>query len=135
MDNEILELDKAGLRRFAITSACLLVGVYGIVLPLLFQRSWSLWPWIAASVLIVWGTLLPARLRMIYRGWMKLAMILSRINSVLLLTILFLGVISPLGMLMRLFGYDPLQLKSSPNISSYRRQSVVRSFNHMEKPF
>lgn len=135
MKDQILELNTAGLRRFALTTACLLVGLFGVLMPLLWHQHWQLWPWIVAVVLILWGLFLPARLRLLYRGWMKLALFLGRINSKLLLCILFIGLISPIGIVMRLFGYDPLREKYLEHAPSYRKPSIIPPHNHMEKPY
>jgi hypothetical protein len=135
MGTEIPELNISGLRRFALTTAGLMAGLFGMVMPMHYHRHWPFWPWIVALVLVVWGVFFPARLRMLYLGWMKLALFLGRVNSLLLLTIVFICFISPIGVLMRLFGYDPLRLKHQTQVSSYRKVSVLPIHNHMEKPY
>ena len=135
MDTKIPELNTAGLCRFAFTTSGLVAGLFGVVLPMLYHRPWPIWPWIAAVVLTLWGVFLPARLRMFYRGWMKLALILGRINSALLLSVLFVCIISPLGVLMRMFGYEPLHQRFLSHVPSYRKPSTIPRHNHMEKPY
>ena len=44
-----------------------------------------------------------------HRGWMKLAGWLGYVNSRLLLSIMYYGVLTPVGFLMRLAGRDPLR--------------------------
>lgn len=135
MDTEIPELNTAGLRRFSLTTAGLLAGLFGIILPFLYQRPRPLWPWIIALVLILWGVFLPARLRVLYRVWMTLALLLGKINSILILSVLFIGVISPVAIMIRLFGYDPLQRKYMSHVSTYRKPCAKHLRNHMEKPY
>lgn len=135
MDYEIDELDAAGLRRFALVTAGLLVGLFGIALPLLQHRALPFWPWIIAILLLLGGVFLPERLRLVYRGWMMLAMVLGKINSTVLLSILYILLICPVGMLMRLLGTDPLQRKRLPQVLSYRNPSVTPQRNQMEKPY
>lgn len=135
MKDQILELNSDGLRRFAFTTACLLAGLFGVLLPLTRHGHWPLWPWIVAVVLILWGLFLPARLRLLYRSWMKLALLLGKINSMVLLSLLYIGLFSPLGIVMRLFGYDPLRQKYQAHAPSYRKPSTIPLHNHMEKPY
>jgi len=135
MNDDIPELNSVGLRRFALTTSCLLIGVFGIVLPLLYHRHWPLWPWIVAVVLTLWGVFLPLHLRMLYQLWMTLALFLGGVNSKVLLSVLFICVISPVGFLMRLFGYDPLRQKYLTHVLSYRKPSNIQLHNHMEKPY
>jgi len=135
MNNEIKDLDTAGLRRFALTTAGMVASMFGVVLPLLFRKNWPFWPWVMALVLMLWGQLLPATLRLPYRGWMRLALLLGWLNSMLLLSSMFICVISPAGILMRLFGYDPLRLRYAAHLASYRKASVSPLRKHMEKPY
>jgi len=135
MNTEIAEIDEVGLRKFAFSIAAVLVTVFGAVLPFLFHRPVSYWPWIVALVLILWGWILPLRLRWIYHHWMKLALIVGKINSTVLLSVIFVCIVSPLGILLRLFGYDPLNLKWQSSTPSYRRHSDITLKNHLEKPY
>jgi len=50
---------------------------------------------------------------------MKLGDILHRIASPIALAILFYGVVTPTGLLMRLFGKDPLRLRFDREAKSY----------------
>lgn len=51
--------------------------------------------------------------------WTKFGLLLHKIISPLVLGVLFLLVITPIGLLMRLFGADPLRLKLDPEASTY----------------
>jgi Kef-type K+ transport system membrane component KefB len=131
----IPELDLYELRKFAITTAGLLAIIFGAVLPWLFGAAWPWWPWLIAAVLALWGLLHSASLRPVYRVWMRVALLLGKVNSVLLLGIIFMLVISPAGVIMRLFGYDPLKRGFDMKTESYRKPGAARSQNHMEKPY
>ncbi|MDP3041954.1 MAG: SxtJ family membrane protein [Candidatus Omnitrophota bacterium] len=50
-------------------------------------------------------------LKYIYILWMRLAYILSWVNTRILLVIIFYLVFSPIGLFMRLFRIDPLERK------------------------
>lgn len=129
------ELNTAELRRSALTLAGGIAGVFGLILPLLFHRSLPAWPWMLATVLVASALLCPERLRPIFRWWMAFAHVLGRVNSVVLLSVVFIAVVSPIGMILRLFGYDPLCGKRSDSVSSYRKSSAVPCREQMEKPY
>jgi hypothetical protein len=128
-------LDPHGLRKFALTTAGLLAGIFGVALPWLFDAAWPLWPWMAAAVLTFWGLLHPASLRPVYRGWMKAAIVLGKGNNLILFSVVYLFILSPVGMLMRWLGYDPLQRRYGTHARSYRKPAPPRLPDHMEKPY
>ena len=55
----------------------------------------------------------------IYDLWMKFAAVLAWINTRLILIVMFYLVITPIGLIMRLFGMDYLSLKIEKDKESY----------------
>ncbi|MBU8932502.1 MAG: hypothetical protein KOO62_00705 [candidate division Zixibacteria bacterium] len=47
-------------------------------------------------------------LKTIWHGWMKFALVVGRFNTLLLLTLFYFVAVAPMGLCMRLFGWDPL---------------------------
>ncbi len=77
-------------------------------------------------------------LRITWAFWKKAAMKVARFQTAMVLTLLYFAVLAPLGLLLRLFGWDPLQVGSrhrkqatnwkqvrtaEPELDSLRRQS------------
>jgi Saxitoxin biosynthesis operon protein SxtJ len=60
------------------------------------------------TVLIALGALKPSLLRRPHELWWRFARVLAYVNARILLTILFFGVLVPVGLLRRLAGWDPL---------------------------
>lgn len=60
------------------------------------------------AVLLVLGLAAPALLKWPSAVWWKLAMALGYVNARIILTIAFLIVLTPIGLLWRLLGRDPL---------------------------
>jgi hypothetical protein len=54
------------------------------------------------------GVLVPARLGPVFRAWMGLAQAISRVTTPIALGVVYFLVITPLGVLMRLFGKNPI---------------------------
>jgi hypothetical protein len=118
--------DKKGLREFGLVTGALLVGLFGVLLPWLFHLGFPLWPWIIAGILWGLALLLPMGLKLIYHGWMFIALIL--------LALVFYLIITPLGLIMRLWGKQPMQRFQLP-VTSYRQLTSPRPPQHLERPF
>jgi hypothetical protein len=98
-------------------------GVAHIVLPL-------------GSALILLGLVLPRALIYPNRAWMKLAEALSFVMTRVILGIVFFLIVTPIGVVKRLFGWDPLNRRGGRSPSYWKpysdRQHDPR---HYEKMF
>ena len=56
-------------------------------------------------------TFKPLLLRPVFQVWLKVAHFIGRVNTQIILTLLYYLVFTPYGLVMRLFGRDPLQRK------------------------
>ncbi|MBK1703253.1 SxtJ family membrane protein [Halochromatium glycolicum] len=131
----IPDLDRAGLRRFALSTAVLLVLLFALLLPWLFDTAWPRWPWAVAAVLALWGLLAPRTLRPLYRGWMRFGLVMSRITTPLILGLVYCALFVPAGWIMRLSGHDPMQRRLDPDAETYRTQSQIQPPSSMERPY
>jgi len=151
---------KKELRSFGLFTAALFMIIFGFGLPLLVEpesatsldvwlleqlksfpvHPWlelydlPLWPWGLAIFLGFWVLVWPIFLYPFFRFWMALGDILGWMNTRIILGFLFYVIFMPLGLVMRLFGYDPM-LRKLTSQKSYRQQSAVLEKNHMEKPY
>lgn len=132
--HEIPELDTNGLRQFGLTTGAIVAGLFGIVFPYLLDASWPLWPWIIFAVLGIWALIAPVSLRPVYRGWMRFGMLLGKITTPIVLTLLFIVAILPGALLLRLFQKDPMH-RSFDDSESYRVNSKQPSVDNLEKPY
>ena len=80
-----------------------------------------MYPWaFALSVLVLLLTLgKPDWLAPANRAWMKLAEILHRIVSPIALGIMFFGVLTPMALVMRLFGHDAMKRRFDTPAATY----------------
>jgi hypothetical protein len=62
-----------------------------------------------SGALILAGLVVPARLGPVFRAWMGLALLISRVTTPIFLAIVYFLVIAPVGLLMRLLGRNPLR--------------------------
>jgi len=58
-------------------------------------------------------------LRPLNRLWLRFGLLLHAVMNPLIMGLLFYGTVMPIGLLMRLFGKDPLNLKRDAQASSY----------------
>ena len=91
------------LRAFAWT-----VGGGFVVLGLLLWWRGRTSPGVIVAtlgvLLVLAGALAPGRLGPVSRAWMALALAISKITTPLLMGIIYFGVLTPTGLVMRLFG-------------------------------
>jgi hypothetical protein len=135
MHGPIPELDRKGLREFGLTTGGIVAGLFGLLLPWLLARPWPLWPWMVASVLVVWALLAPDSLRRVYRGWMRLGLLLGAVTTPIILGLVYFLAIVPAGLLMRWLGNDPMARRRDPAAPSYRVESEAIPRDRMERPF
>lgn len=79
--------------------------------------------WTAAPVVAVIGGLVawfaPRAMRLLYLGWMYAAMPIGWVVSHLILAAVFYLVVTPIGLIMRLVGYDPMHRRFDRSATSY----------------
>ncbi|MCC6765490.1 MAG: sxtJ [Deltaproteobacteria bacterium] len=97
---------RAELRTFGLTVGTAFV-LFGTIS---WWRGHEIPPkilWALGASLLVPGLLFPGTLGPVQRGWMAFAAVLGHVNTRMILTVLFYVVITPVGLVMRLFR-DPL---------------------------
>jgi len=110
-------LRQSSDRTFGLVFATLFFVV--AALPLLRDAPWRTWSLIVALVLLGISLFAPRLLAPLNLIWTRFGLLLNRIVSPVVLGVLFYGVVMPTGLLMRLFGKDPLRLKFNPQARSY----------------
>ncbi|HNW59493.1 MAG TPA: SxtJ family membrane protein [bacterium] len=114
-----LPRDSRSLQQFAavLSSALLLIGAFFFFV----QRDAGTTLGIVALLLLLLATALfrPLLLRPLHLAWMALAFALGGLVSRLLLTLLFYVVLTPVGLVLRLFGKDFMQRRAQKKGASY----------------
>ena len=87
--------------------------------PLLSGGGVRWWSAAIAGAFALVAVAMPTLLAVPNQLWMKFGLLLGKIVSPIALGILFYGAFSPLGVVMRLFGKDPLRLKLDAQAQSY----------------
>jgi hypothetical protein len=87
--------------------------------PLIGGHAPRLWAIVIAVVFLTLAYLWPAALRPLNVVWFKFGMLLGAVMTPVVMALLYVLVFVPTGLLMRLFGKDPLRMKPDPAKTSY----------------
>jgi hypothetical protein len=128
-----LTADRKQLRSFGLLTGALIAAIFGLLLPWIWEYTWPRWPWAVGGVLATWGLVAPGTLLPVYRVWMKFAAVLGWINTRLILGFVFYAMITPIGLVARLFGRDSMQKSFDREATSYR--VAPSGDNNMEAPY
>lgn len=87
--------------------------------PLLFGGALRWWSAGVAMVFLALAFVAPAALAPLNRAWMRFGLLLHKIVSPIVLGFMFYMVVTPIGLLMRATGKDPLRLRLDRNARTY----------------
>jgi ABC-type xylose transport system permease subunit len=88
------------------------------------------------ALLVVLGILIPRALVYPNKAWMSLAEALSFVSTRIILAIVYFLVLTPIGAVKRLFGWDPLHRREAARQSYWRPYSErQRDPKHYEKMY
>ena len=87
--------------------------------PLLHGNPPRLWGFAVAGVFFGLGLFIPSVLRPLNKAWFAFGMLLGRIIAPIVMSLVFLITVIPTGLMLRLFGKDPMRRKLQPEAKSY----------------
>ena len=130
-----IKSEKSDLRKFGIT-----IGIIVIVIAVfLFWKEKELYQifFTLGVALCLLGIALPVILKPIYWIWMIFATILGWIMTRVILSLMFYGIITPIGLILRLFGKQFIELKWKKTETTYWNNRLGNVFekNKYEKQF
>jgi len=112
-----LKTGDRDLRKFGL----MVGGVFAVLGLLFLWRHKSFYPYFLwpGVLLVAFGVVLPRGLKWVYFAWMSMAFVLGFVMAHVILTLLFFLMITPIGLVARLFGKDFLGLKLDRNAPTY----------------
>jgi len=113
-------------------------GVFSVIglWPIVFRGDAPrIWAISVGGALVGLGLALPSSLKHIHLVWMKIGHVLGYINTRILLGVIFYGLITPMGMIMRVLGKDPMHRVLVPGVDTYRVIRPPRARLHMRNQF
>ena len=101
----------------------LLIALY----PLINTGEFRLWSLIISFIFLILGILNSRILTPLNKLWFKFGIFLGKIVSPIIMGIIFFFVVTPIGVLMRFFGKDVLNLKYNNNKSYWIEKTGPKS--------
>ena len=101
----------------------LLIALY----PLINTGEFRLWSLIISFIFFILGILNSKILTPLNKLWFKFGIFLGKIVSPIIMGIIFFFVVTPIGVLMRIFGKDVLNLKYNNNKSYWIEKTGPKS--------
>lgn len=127
--------DHAGLRRFGISIGLALPLILMGLLPWLFNYSIPLWPVLIPLWLLPLALVTPGLLYYPYRLWMAVFGVIGIINTYLILSLVFVLLITPMGLVLRLLDKLQYQKRHSVSPDSNWQHSIAPEAKNLEEPF
>jgi hypothetical protein len=126
INDEYQKLDRSprALRRFGLTVGLVILAL-GCVL--LWRQRSAGWPLISiGAALVLFGGLAPLTLKWVHGPWMIAALALGWIVTRVLLTIVFFLVVTPIGLLQRLFGKRAIEVAFNADRGTFWESRTAR---------
>ncbi len=101
--------------------------------PMLKDGDIRIWSLIVSVIFLVLGLLNSKLLNPLNKAWMGFGLILGAIISPLVMGVIFFGIVTPTGILMRLFRKDLLKLKKNNNKTYWETKDNTN--NNMKNQF
>jgi hypothetical protein len=108
------------------------IGIWPVVVHSVEPRWWAL---IVAGLLILPAVVYPAALFWPHKGWMFVGHILGWINTRIILGLVFYVVVTPIGIIRRMLGKDPMGRQIKPELETYRIKRDPRPPSHLTKQY
>lgn len=99
------------------------------LLPLLRGDGIRLWSMYIGITLLLLSFLFPIALSPVRKLWIKFGVLIQKITEPLILGVIFYIFFTPIGVVMRCFGKDPLTLKRKSGMTSYWRFRDLQQAN------
>ena len=113
-------MKQKDLRDFGLVTGTLFILLFGLLFPILRHRAIPWWPWLLGIWLAGAGLIAPRTLTYPYRLWSGLGLVLGWINIRIVLTGVYSLAIVPTGLILRLFGRDPMKRRFDSAVDTYR---------------
>ncbi|MFQ5491529.1 MAG: SxtJ family membrane protein [Phycisphaerae bacterium] len=111
---------KKDLRQFALIWFPAFIALVGVLTYTKGQAHTAAWAiWIAGAAISVIGLAAPAFMRIVFVGLTCLTFPIGWVVSHVILGVVFFVVMTPMGWVMRLTGWDPMHRTFDPSAKSY----------------
>ncbi len=129
------EAKNKELRNFGLIMAAFFGIVLG-VLPMLIKKSdIKVWTVIVAVAFLLPSLTYPKALKWLYQFWMLIGLVLGWIQTRIILSVIYFGLVTPIAYFMRLRGKDILNMKLDKAATTYRNTDDLQSGKNFDNMF
>jgi len=129
-----VQADRAQLRNFGLIVGGIF-GAIGLWPAIIRGGNARLWMVGLALALILPALMVPRVLAPAHRAWMALGSALGWVNTRIVLGVIFFGMITPMGLVLRLIGRDQMRRVFDSTSTTYRVPQKPRTGAHMLRQF
>ena len=121
-------ISKKQLREFGILIGLVFPIFIGFIIPVIGGHIFQSWTLCVGCPALIMGIAKPSLLFYPYKAWMTLGHALGWVNSRIILGLVFILVLQPIALVMKVFGYDPLRKKKC-SAKSFRENKANHKIN------
>jgi len=130
------KMELKTLRDYGFLMGGAVVVLFSLYPWLVLKREFVGWPWAVLGVFWLTALVYPKALNPLYRIWMRVGLVLGKINSTILLTICYAVLFFPLAVFFRVIKRDRLRRFSGRGETTFRQvRETSREVKQMEQPF
>ena len=123
-----LVYSKKILREFGIIVGLILPIIFGFLLPFIFNHDFRIWTLFVGSTLLITGIIKPNLLYFPNLIRMKIGLIHGRINNFLTFSLIFIFLLNPIAIILKIIRYDPLNKKQTSQ-NSYKEIRDIKNID------
>lgn len=127
--------DHRELRHFGLGLGVLLVLLFWGLLPWIWDHERPTWPLVAGAVVAAAALAWPVAIYPVYRVLLPVARVIGFVNTWVLLGVVFFGILTPVGWVLRRTGRLQYVAGFDPDAASYRIEVAPEHVVRLEEPF
>ena len=115
----------------------MILCVFGTIHFLKHHQTAYKWFFSVSAVSLIFGIFFPMKLKPVFKVFTKVAHAIGWVNTRIILTVVYYAILTPIGLVMRIFGKDILDAKLDRNAKSYwiTRKQTKPSKENLTKQF
>jgi len=119
--------NKKQIKQFGFLITFTLPFISLWLLPITLFSIWYLLILFTSTIILLLTIFNPLSLQFPYKVWMQFGNILGFINSRIILGLVFILILQPTSLIMKIFGYDPLKmkLKNEKTFKVFRKNNKI----------
>ena len=90
------------------------------------KTNWAVGLGVVGGVFGLFALTHPSLLQSLNRGWMAIGLLLGKVFSSIVLSVMFFGLITPIALFLRLVGRDELRIRNKSSDASFWRTRQLR---------